>query len=78
MNVCVVTHEEKVLLQVKYAILPPSGVLDVIVAAGPVPALFTALTLKVYEVKGLKLGISKEVVWASSTVILSGGSGPST
>ena len=43
-------------------ISPPSGVLGEIVAAGPVPALFTALTLKVYVVKGLKLDISAEVV----------------
>lgn len=58
-------------------ILPPSGVLDEIVAAGPVPALFMALTLKVYDMKGLKLDISTEVVMVSSTEISVEDSGPS-
>ena len=34
-------------------------------AAGPVPALVMALTLKVYEVKGLKPGILMSVVRSS-------------
>ena len=48
------------------------------VAVGPVPALVMALTLKVYEVKGLKLGISTEVVPASCTRISCEESGPTT
>ena len=47
-----------------------------IVAAGPVPALVMALTLKVYSVKGLKLGISTEVVLAPCTRISCSESGP--
>ena len=58
--------------------VPPSGVLDETVAAGPVPALVMALTLKVYEVKGLKPGISTEVVPAPCTGISPGESGPTT
>ena len=38
----------------RITVLPASGVFDEMVAAGPVPALVMALTLKVYEVKGLK------------------------
>ena len=48
------------------------------VAAGPVPALFIALTLKVYGVKGLKLNTSQAVVLASCTGISGVGAGPST
>ena len=59
-------------------ISPPSGVFDEIVAAGPVPVLVMALTLKVYEVKGLKPGISTEVVPAPCTGISPGESGPTT
>ena len=58
--------------------ISPSGVFDEIVAAGPVPALVMALTLKVYEVKGLKPGISTEVVPAPCTGISPGESGPTT
>ena len=62
----------------KISISPPSGVLDETVAAGPVPPLVMALTLKVYEVKGLKPGISTEVVPAPCTGISRGESGPTT
>ena len=56
-------------------VLPPSGVVDEIVAAGPMPALVMALTLKVYEVKGIKPGTSTEVVLVETTCKESG---PST
>ena len=62
----------------KISISPPSGVLEEIVAAGPVPALVMALTLNVYEVKSLKPGISTEVVPAPCTGISPGESGPTT
>lgn len=55
-----------------------SGILDEIVAAGPVPALVMALTLKVYEVRGLKSDISTVVVLASCTNISREESGPIT
>ena len=50
-------------------ISPPSGVLDKVVAAGPVPALVIALTLKLYKVKGLKPDTSTKVVSAPCTEI---------
>ena len=62
----------------RISISPLSGVFDDIVAAGPVPALVMALTLKVYEVKGLKPGISTEVAPAPCTGISPGESGPTT
>ena len=66
------------IIKQRISISPPSGVLDEIVAAGPVPALVIALTLKVYEVKGLKPDISVEVVPAPCTGISPGESGPTT
>ena len=57
---------------------PPSGVLDEIVAAGPVPALVMALTLKIYKVKGLRSGTTTEVVLASLNDISCEESGPTT
>ena len=57
---------------------PPSGVVDEIVATGPVPALVMALTWKVYEVKGFKPGTSTVVVSASWTGISCEESDPST
>ena len=57
---------------------PSLGVVDEIVATGPVPALVMALTLKVYEVKGFKLGTSTEVTSAPSTDISRVESGPTT
>ena len=57
---------------------PPSGVLDVILATGPVPALVMALTLKVYKVKDFKPVTSTEVASASSTEISREESGPTT
>ena len=59
-------------------VLPPSGVVDEIVAAGPMPALVMALTLKVCEVKGIKPGTSTEVVLVFSTETPLKESGPST
>ena len=59
-------------------ISPTSDVFDEMVAAGPVPALVMALTLKVYEVKGLKPDTSQEVALASCTGISGVGAGPST
>ena len=44
----------------KFTCISPSGVLEEIVAAGPVPALVMALTLNVYEVEGVKLDTSME------------------
>ena len=58
--------------------ISPSGVVDEIVAAGPVPALVMALTLKMYEVKGLKSGTSTEVILAFCAEISLEESGPST
>ena len=63
---------------IHFTISPASGVVDEIVAAGPVPALVMALTWKVYEVNGLKPGISTEVVPAPCTGISPGQSGPTT
>ena len=60
------------------SILPPSGVFDEIVAAGPVPALVMALTLKVYEVKGLKPGILISVVSSSRMKMPGEEPGPTT
>ena len=57
---------------------PLPGVLDKMIAAGPVPALVMALTLKEYEVNGLKSGISIEVILASCTEISRDESGPIT
>ena len=48
------------------------------VAAGPVPALVMALTLKLYKVKGLKPDTSKEVVLTPCTEISREESGPTT
>ena len=59
-------------------VLPLSGVVDEIVAAGPMPALVMALTLKVYKVKGLKPGTSTEVVLVFGTETSREESGPST
>ena len=50
--------------------------MEEIVAAGPVPALVIALTLKVYDVNGLKSAISTEVVPEPCTRISLGESGP--
>ena len=60
------------------SILPPSGVFDEIVAAGPVPALVMALTLKLYEVKGLKPGILMSVVSLSRMKMSGEEPGPTT
>ena len=45
----------------RITISPATGIFDEMVAAGPVPALVMALTLKVYEEKGLKPDTSQEV-----------------
>ena len=47
----------------------PLGVVDEIVATGPVPDLVIALILKVYEVKGFKLGTSTVVAFGSANDI---------
>ena len=52
-----------------HVVSPPSGVLDEVVAAGPVPALVMALTLKLYKAKGLKPDTSTKVVSAPCTEI---------
>ena len=59
-------------------ISPPSGVLNEVGAAGPVPTSVMALTLKLYKVKGLKPDTSKEVVSAPCTEISCEESGPTT
>ena len=58
-----------------YTAASPSGVMDVILAAGPVPALVMALTLNVYKVKDFKPVTSTEV---SSTEISREEPGPTT
>ena len=52
--------------------------MDEIVATGPVPALVIALILKVYEVKGFKLGTSTVVAFGSATDISFSVSGATT
>ena len=56
----------------------PLGVVDVIVAIGPLPDLVMAQTLKVYNVDGLKFGTSTDVAFASVTDISRSVSGPTT
>ena len=56
----------------------PSSVFDERDAAGPGPALVVALTLKLYEVEGLKSETSIVVVLASCTIISFEDSGPTT
>ena len=48
---------------------PSSGVVDVIVAIGPFTVFVTALTLKVYDVEGLKFDTTTVVALASETEI---------
>ena len=58
---------------------PLSGVVDEIVATiGPVPVSDCALTLKVYEVRGLNSDTETEVVFTSGTGISHMESGPTT
>ena len=54
------------------------GVVDVIVATGPLPAFIVAQTLKVYNVDGLNFGTTTDVTFASFTDILRSVSGPTT
>ena len=51
------------------AVSPSSGVVDVMVAIGPLPVFVTALTLKVYDVEGLKFETITDVSFASETGI---------
>ena len=56
----------------------PLGVVDVIVAIGPLPDLVVAQTLKVYDVDGLKFGTITDVAFPSITDISRSVSGPTT
>ena len=57
---------------------PSFGVVDEMVATGPVPVFVMALILKVYEVKGFRQGTLTEVAFGSSTVMSCLESGPTT
>ena len=54
------------------------GVVDVIVAIGPLPDLVVAQTLNVYDVDGLKFGTTTDVAFASVTDISRLVSAPTT
>ena len=56
----------------------PLGVVDIIVATGPLPDLVVAQTLKVYDIDGLKFGTTTDVAFASVTDISRLPSGPTT
>ena len=56
----------------------PLGVVDVIVAIGPLPVSVMAQTLKVYNVDGLKFGTRTDVAFASVTDISRSVLGPTT
>ena len=56
----------------------PLGVVEVIVAFGPLPDLVVAQTLKMYDVDGLKFGTITDVAVASVTDISCLPSGPTT
>ena len=49
--------------------LPCLGVVDLIVATGPLPASVMALTLKMYDVEGFNSDIITDVAFASDTEI---------
>ena len=59
-------HKEKIF---DLAGSPSSGVIDVMVAIGPLPVIVTALTLKVYDVEDLNLKTVMDVALASETKI---------
>ena len=59
-------HEEKIFY---LAGSPSSGVVDVIVAIGPILVFVTALTLKMYDVEGRNLETMMDVAFASETEI---------
>ena len=54
------------------------GVVDVIVAIGPLPDLVVAQTLKMYDVDGLNFGTTTDVAFPSITDISRSVSGPTT